>query len=117
MGKLEADYYDSIASGLYTAVLADVLDDLGYRDQVMRHDIRPLYEGAAIVGRAATMLAADVYEIPAEPYKLEMRLLDSLRPGEVPVCSAPASRTAAIWGDSSAPTPAPRGDGVPSSTA
>jgi 4-hydroxy-4-methyl-2-oxoglutarate aldolase len=97
--KLSTDYYDAISAELYTAVLADVLDDLGHRGQVMRHDIRPLYEGATVVGRAATMLAADVYEIPAEPYKLEMRLLDSIAPGEVAVCAAPASRTAAIWGE------------------
>jgi regulator of RNase E activity RraA len=93
------DYYDSIERELYTAVIADILDDLGYRNQIMRHDIRPLYEGARVVGRAATMLVAEVFEIPAEPYKLELELLDNVRAGEVVVFSTPASRTAAIWGE------------------
>jgi regulator of RNase E activity RraA len=95
----DAEALADIERELYTAVLADVMDDLGYRDQVMRSDIRPLYEGAKIAGRAATMLVTEVYEIPAEPYKLELQLLDSLEDGEVVVFATPATRRAAIWGE------------------
>ena len=35
-GDVSAEYYDQISERLYTAVLADILDDLGYRNQVMR---------------------------------------------------------------------------------
>ncbi len=97
MPDTSAEYYDTIERELYSAVVADVLDDLGYREQVMRYEIRPLYEGAKVVGRAATMLVADVFEMPAEPYKLE--LLDSVQPGEVLVFSTPSTRAAAIWGE------------------
>lgn len=93
------EYYDLIEERLYTSVLADVMDDLGYRRQVMRHDIRPLYEGAKVVGRAATMLASEVFETPAEPFKLELALLDSLEPGEVVVFTTQGSHRAAIWGE------------------
>ena len=65
----------------------------------MRHDIRPLYEGARIVGRAATMLVSEVFEVPAEPYKLELELLDSLEPGEVVVLHDPGLDRAAVWGE------------------
>ena len=51
------EYYELIESMLYTSVLADVMDELGHRNQVMSHDIRPLADGAKLVGRAATMLA------------------------------------------------------------
>ena len=84
---------------LYTAVVGDVLDDLGFRNQIMRHDIRPLYEGARVVGRAATMLVTDVFEVPARPYELELELLDGVKEGEVVVFSTPPTRTAAIWGE------------------
>ena len=90
------EYFDLIERRLYTAVLADVMDDLGVRDQVLRHDVRPLYEGAAVAGRAATMLAAEVYEVPAEPFKLELELLDSLRAGDVVVCTTQGSSRAAM---------------------
>lgn len=98
MDKQSKDYYDTIEERLYTAVLADIMDRLGYWNQAMRHDIRPLYQDAQVVGRAATLLGVEVREVPKEPYKLEMALLDDLKPGEVIVC-APNSETAAIWGE------------------
>src|SRR5262245_33402812 len=39
---------------LYTPVVADVLDRLGYRNQCPRADIRPLYPRARICGFAMT---------------------------------------------------------------
>lgn len=99
MERTSAEYYEMIEERLYTSVLADVMDALGHPRQVMRHDIRPLYEGANVVGRAATMLAAEVYEVPAEPFKLELELLDSIEPGEVVVCTTGGSSRAAMWGE------------------
>jgi regulator of RNase E activity RraA len=93
------EYYETIASRLYTSVVADVMDALGATRQVMHHAIQPVYAGARVVGRAATMLAAEVYEVPAEPFQRELELLDSLRPGEVVVCATPGSVRAAIWGE------------------
>ena len=94
-----ADYLDRLGKNLYSSVVSDILDDAGYRHQVMRHDIRPLYPGAAVVGRAATMLAVEVAELPAEPYKLLLELLDGLRPGEVVVGAVQSRGGAAIWGE------------------
>ena len=85
MDRSAADYLDRIADRLYSSVLSDVLDDAGHRHQVMRPEIRPLYTGAKVVGRAATMLAIEVTELPPEPYKFLMELLDDLQPGEVVV--------------------------------
>ena len=99
MDRFASEYYDQIAERLYTAVLADVMDDLGFRSQVMHHEIRPMYPDARIVGRAATMVAADVDEIPPHPYELELALLDDLRPGEVVVCTTQGSRRCAVWGE------------------
>jgi len=93
------DYLDHIADRLYSSVLADILDDAGHRHQVMRHDVRPLYPGAKAVGRAATMLAIEVTELPAEPYKLLMDLLDNLRPGEVVVGAVQGRPGGALWGE------------------
>ncbi len=97
--KWTETYFDEIAKKLYAAVLADIMDDLGYRNQVMCCDIRPVYAEAKIVGRAATMLATNVDEIPAHPYELELTLLDELKPGEVIVCTTHGSRRCSIWGE------------------
>jgi 4-hydroxy-4-methyl-2-oxoglutarate aldolase len=99
MTKTSSEYYQWITGKLYTAVLADVMDKLGYREQVLAPSIRPLYPGAAAVGRAATMLAVDTYAMPAEPYKLEMDLMDDLKPGEVVVCTWHGKRPCSIWGE------------------
>jgi regulator of RNase E activity RraA len=99
MDRDSGAYYELIETRLYTSVLADVMDDLGYRNQVMSHEIRPLYEGARVAGRAATMLACEVYRVPDEPFELELELLDSIEPGEVVVCTTQGSMRAAMWGE------------------
>jgi regulator of RNase E activity RraA len=99
MDTTSAQYYDRIERELYTSVLADVMDELGYTQQVMRYDIQPLYPGATVAGRAATMLAGEVAEVPAEPFELELELLDSIEPGEVVVCTTQGSTIAAMWGE------------------
>ena len=90
-----------IRSKLYTAVLSDVLDELGHMDQALPPAIRPLDDTQVMVGFARTGLYREVYRVePGEnPYELEIALVDSLKPGEIPVfaCSNPAR--VAPWGE------------------
>jgi regulator of RNase E activity RraA len=88
-----------LAQSLYTAVLADILDSVGQRAQVMRHHIRPLYPEAKLVGRAATMLMHEVDVPPVHPYEMELELLDDLRPGEVMVISTQGCLNSGVWGE------------------
>lgn len=96
MDKSSQEYYALIEEKLYTAVLADIMDSLGYPHQIVQHEIRPLYPEAKVAGRAATMLTADVYQIPENPYKLELALLDDIKPGEVVMCATRGSTRAAL---------------------
>lgn len=93
---------EQVAEQLYSAVLSDVLDALGRREQAMRPFIRPLDEASVLFGRARTGLYANTYHVPARrnPYELEMMLIDELRPGEVAVlaCGGPTERIAP-WGE------------------
>jgi regulator of RNase E activity RraA len=99
MDRFDAKYLDRISEHLYSSVLADILDEAGHRQQVMRPEVRPLYPGAKVAGRAATMLAVEVSELPAQPYHLLMEMLDGLRPGEVVVAAVQAQVRAALWGE------------------
>lgn len=99
MDRFDAEYLDRISEHLYSSVLADILDEAGHRQQVMRPEVRPLYPGAKVAGRAATMLAVEVSELPAQPYHLLMEMLDGLRPGEVVVAAVQAQIRAALWGE------------------
>jgi len=91
----------SVASKLYTAVLSDVLDELGYRDQAMRPSVRPLDDALTMVGRARTGLYREVYSVVAgvNPYELEISLVDSLAAHEVAVFGCGGSTRIAPWGE------------------
>jgi 4-hydroxy-4-methyl-2-oxoglutarate aldolase len=94
----ERDMFELMAQKLAASVISDILDTLGFRDQVMRATIRPLYREAIVVGRAMPVLYAEVFEIPEKPYQMEMEVVDSLKPDDVLVAYAPATSNAALWG-------------------
>jgi regulator of RNase E activity RraA len=87
---------------LYSAVLSDVLDELGFPSQAVKPFVRPLDEASVLCGFARTGLYMKRYHLPAghNPYALEMDLIDSLKPGEIPVlaCDGPTDRIAP-WGE------------------
>ncbi len=84
---------------LYVAVVSDVLDGLGLPDQAMAARLRPLSLTDRVVGRAHTVLTADVYERPAEPYRLEIESVDALQAGDVMVACTNGSERTCFWGE------------------
>jgi len=97
----EASLLQSIADTLYTAVLSDVLDELGFREQAMPPSIRPLDDDLVMVGRARTGVYREVYSVVAgdNPYALEIALVDDLKPGDVAVLGCGGSTRIAPWGE------------------
>ena len=97
----EAAMLQSIARDLYTAVLSDVLDELGHRDQAMPPSIRPLDDELVMVGRARTSVYREVYSVVpgANPYALEIALVDDLKAGDVAVLGCGGSTRIAPWGE------------------
>ncbi len=91
----------AIAKDLYTAVLSDVLDELGYRDQALPPSIRPLDDELVMVGRARTGAYREVYRVvPGDnPYALEIALVDDLKAGDVAVLGCGGSTRIAPWGE------------------
>lgn len=94
--------FEKLAAQLYTAVLSDVLDSLGYPNQAMAPFVRPLDEGLTLFGRARTGLYMPTYSVSPDenPYEVEIALIDDLKPGDVPVlaCDGPTTRIAP-WGE------------------
>ena|SRR5437660_9042474 len=90
-----------IRENLYTAALSDILDNLGYRQQVMHQRLRPLDpETHLIVGRARTLRWMETdYVVDGDPYGLEIEAMDSLKSGDVVVHSTDASGSNAPWGE------------------
>ncbi|MCS7158866.1 MAG: RraA family protein [Gemmatales bacterium] len=84
---------------LYSAVLADVLDNLGHRTSALPHYIRPLAPHWRIVGRVVTIAFGPALQVPQTPYALEMECVDQLQPGEVLVASTRNDTSGALWGE------------------
>lgn len=86
---------------LFAALLSDCLDQCGYMKQALPSFIRPLDDAGVMVGRARTASFMEVYHVPegSNPYELEIALIDSLQPNDIPVfaCSNPAR--IAPWGE------------------
>ncbi|PZN14104.1 MAG: dimethylmenaquinone methyltransferase [Proteobacteria bacterium] len=92
---------EEIREKLFTSVLSDCLDAVGLMNQALPSRIRPLDDSLVMVGRARTAAFMEVYhhEPGTNPYELEIELVDSLKPGDIPVfaCSNPAR--VAPWGE------------------
>lgn len=90
-----------IKEHLYVAIVCDVLDILGYRNQAMHQRLRPLdADNCTIVGRARTYRWMETdYVEEEDPYGLEIEAVDSIREGDVVVHSTDFAGTNAPWGE------------------
>lgn len=95
----EQEMFDMMRDRLSAAVISDVIDSLGAREQAMRADIRPVYPGAIVVGRAYTALTADIFKIIDDPYQKEIEAVDSLKPNDVMVVCTNQSKRTCFWGE------------------
>jgi 4-hydroxy-4-methyl-2-oxoglutarate aldolase len=84
---------------LYSAVIADILDEFGYRHQAMSQNIRPIDPSFTLMGKAFTALAVDVYEIPENPYEKELEAVDNLSEGDILVATTNGSTSSGFWGE------------------
>lgn len=91
--------YRMLEIKLYSAVISDILDAMGYRRQTMNPAIRPLENDMVLFGKAKTVMAADVNRMPAKPYAKLIEVLDAINPGEVFVASLNGSARSAFFGE------------------
>ncbi len=91
---------------LFTAVVGDIMDKLGYLQQFLPPEIRPLRDDMVIIGRSMTVLEADLLpkgetdrnQTSKQPFGLMLQALDNLKRNEIYVCSG-ASPIYALWGE------------------
>jgi regulator of RNase E activity RraA len=91
---------------LFTAVVGDVLDMMGYRHQFLPPQIQPLDPRWILIGRAMPVLESDYFETTASsgsnelsrrPFGLMLQALDDLKPNEIYITTG-ASLRYALWG-------------------
>lgn len=105
--KTDEELFSIIKSELFTAVVGDIMDQLGYLHQFLPPQVQPLRDDMFLVGRAMTVLEADCFEnIPKQthnpvfekPFGLMLDALDDLKPNEIYICTG-ASPSYALWGE------------------
>ncbi len=104
---LTAEQTDIITNRLHTAVLGDVLDQMGHRAQFLDPAIRPLDPTRRLVGRAMTVLEEDTGDVETN-FGLMFEALDQIGPGEI-YLAAGGSPTYAMWGELMSRTAKARG--------
>jgi regulator of RNase E activity RraA len=91
---------------LFTAVVGDVLDVMGYRHQFLPAGIMPLQSATKLAGRAMPVLEADIFDAGSEaskgplaqkPFGLMFEALDDLQANEIYVATGSSLRFA-LWG-------------------
>jgi regulator of RNase E activity RraA len=96
----DRDLFTTLRARLFSAVIGDVMDGLGFTSQFLPTTIRPLRDDMVVAGRAMTVQEADLAPgeaETAEAFGLMLRALDDLKPNEVYICAG-ASPTYALWG-------------------
>lgn len=104
--KDDKELYSIAKKELFVALVGDVLDKLGYQHQFLPPSIKPLNSDFVLIGRAMTVLEADVFDevvegtnnpIMKKPFGIMFEALDSLREDEVYICTGSSPRYA-LWG-------------------
>ncbi len=93
------NYFENLRENLYSAVISDALDSMGFRKQSPSIMFTAFSGVSVLVGRCRTTLWADIYDTDPEPYKLELEAVDSCKSGDVLICAANGSLRSGIWGE------------------
>ncbi|VGO20407.1 RraA family protein [Pontiella sulfatireligans] len=100
----DKEMLDTIREELYTCVVGDVMDTMGYTHQYLPPQLRPVTEGMCVAGRAKTVLEADCHgrrvysEDRDHAFGIMFEALDSIKENEVYVCTGSSSNYA-CWGE------------------
>jgi Aldolase/RraA len=85
---------------LYTGAVADILDDLGHREQCLPADIRPVSPEMKVAGPVYTVRGrARAYDDGTDPRFVQMDMLDGIFAGCVVVIDSGDEGRAAHWGE------------------
>ena len=92
------ELFSLCARELYTPVVGDILDDLGYTHQFLPQPIQPARDEMKLAGRAMPVVMIDVFGKQKKPFGLLTEALDQLQPGEIYLASGGEMRCA-YWGE------------------
>jgi len=96
--KTDEELFNLIEAELYTPVVGDILDELGYYHQFLPQPVRPLRLHDVLAGRAMPVLMIDVFGPQKKPFGKLTEALDQLQEGEIYIAAGGTMRCA-YWGE------------------
>jgi regulator of RNase E activity RraA len=103
----DEELFRMVRHELFTAVVGDIMDKMGYQKQFLPPQMKPLHDDMFLVGRAMTVLGADTVgetnpdsdnPLIAKPFGLMLEALDDLKTNEIYVGTG-WSPSYALWGE------------------
>lgn len=94
----DAELYALMKKELYTPVVGDILDAMGYYHQFLPQPIHPINVHDVLAGRAMPVLMIDVFGPQKKPFGKLTEALDQLQPGQIYLASGGEMRCA-YWGE------------------
>lgn len=95
--KNEEEMFALMKEKLYTPVVGDILDVMGYTHQFLPQYVRPLRDDMKLAGKACTVLEHDVFGAQKKPFGLLTEALDQLQKNEIYI--ATGAHNSALWGE------------------
>ncbi|MGE4275611.1 MAG: RraA family protein [Lawsonibacter sp.] len=94
----EGELFALMKEKLYTPVVGDILDAMGYVHQFLPPEIHPMNQDMKLAGRAMTVLMIDVFGPQKKPFGLLTEALDQLQENEIYIATGGTGRCA-YWGE------------------
>lgn len=94
----DKELFELVKRELYTPVIGDILDGMGYYHQILFPEIQPALLDMKIAGRAMPVNMIDVYGEQSEPFGKLTEALDQLQEGDVYIAHGGNMRCA-YWGE------------------
>ncbi len=95
--KNEDEMFALMKEKLYTPVVGDILDVMGYSHQFLPQYVRPLKDHMKLAGKGCTVLEHDVFGPQKKPFGLLTEALDQLEKNEIYI--ATGAHNSALWGE------------------
>jgi 4-hydroxy-4-methyl-2-oxoglutarate aldolase len=101
----DSKLFETMRKELFTAVVGDVLDTMGFQNQFLPPEIVPLQRDSVLVGRALPVLEADVFAsegggrgpLSNRSFGVMFEALDALKSDEIYIATG-SSLPYALWG-------------------
>jgi 4-hydroxy-4-methyl-2-oxoglutarate aldolase len=84
---------------IYSALVCDIMDALGHRNQAMSYDVRPSDKNSWIAGTAVTLDAYENHQHHDDPYGKIFAAYDQVKPGDVFVAATNGETKSGLWGE------------------